>query len=993
MESGTPRDRLKQLSPAKKARLLKSLLEETSLNGESKQIRRCDRSDFIPLSFAQQRLWFLEQLEPGGSAYNLPTAVKLRGELKIDALIQTINEIVRRHEALRTCFPTLDEGPVQRIAEDSSVHLQLIDLCGLERDEAEQKMASLGREDARRAFDLAAGPLLRVTLVRQSEEEHMVLLTMHHIISDRWSRGILTGEVGRLYTVFGEGEPSPLIEFAIQYADYALWQREYLQGEVLERQLGYWRKQLQDAGFFLNLPTDHPRPPVSSYLGARRSLILTVKLTEDLKGLGRNLRATLFMMLLATFQVLLPRYSGQEDLLVGVPIAGRTQKETENLIGFFVNTLVMRGDLSGRPSFVEFLERVRETALGAYAHQDLPFEKLVEELQPERDRSRSPLFQVMFQLQNTPREGLVRQSPNAPQRMRGGGLQLQQVGSGTGTAMFDLTLTMIENGQKLEGVLIYDLDLFSEGTIDRMLGHFENLLSGIVADPSVPVWELPLLSTAEREQLWFEFTNSEIEYQNERGVHQEIEQQVVKREEAIALVDGERQLSYGELNRYANRLAHYLKEMSVGVEVRVGICLERSLEMVVGILGILKAGGVYVPLAPALPSERLAFILEDAQTPVLVTEEGLVEREAGGVAEVVYLGANWKTIRERGEENLAEMVMPDNPAYVIYTSGSTGQPKGTLVSHRNLMRLFAATGGEFDFSETDVWTLFHSYAFDFSVWEIFGALLSGGRLVIVPYLISRSAEDFHELMIRERVTVLNQTPSAFRELMRVDEGAKNAGEGSLRWIIFGGEALELQSLKPWFRRYGGQSPQLINMYGITETTVHVTYYQVGAGDVENGKGSVVGRAIEDLQIYLMDGHMNLVPSRMMGEMYVGGGGVSRGYLRRADLTAERFIPNPYSKRAGGILYKTGDVARYQADGMVEFIGRLDNQVKVRGYRIELGEIEAVLRGHPVVKETVVVAREDEPGEKRLVAYVVAEEEKQSGLNAEAEREADGERVS
>src|SRR5262245_61370915 len=509
----------------------------------------------------------------------------------------------------------------------------------------------------------------------------------------------------------------------------------------------------------------------------------------------------------------------------------------------------------------------------------------------------------------------------------------------------------------------------------------------------MPVWELPLLSTAEREQLLIEFTNSEIEYQNERGVHQEIEQQAVKREEAIALVDGERQLSYGELNRYANRLAHYLKEMSVGVEVRVGICLERSLEMVVGILGILKAGGVYVPLDPALPSERLAFILEDAQTPVLVTEEGLVEREAGGVAEVVYLGANWKTIRERGEENLAEMVMPDNPAYVIYTSGSTGQPKGTLVSHRNLMRLFAATGGEFDFSETDVWTLFHSYAFDFSVWEIFGALLSGGRLVIVPYLISRSAEDFHELMIRERVTVLNQTPSAFRELMRVDEGAKNAGEGSLRWIIFGGEALELQSLKPWFRRYGGQSPQLINMYGITETTVHVTYYQVGAGDVENGKGSVVGRAIEDLQIYLMDGHMNLVPSRMMGEMYVGGGGVSRGYLRRADLTAERFVPDPYGEEGGKRLYRSGDVARYQADGMVEFIGRLDNQVKVRGYRIELGEIEAVLRGHPVVKETVVVAREDEPGEKRLVAYVVAEEEKQSGLNAEAEREADGERVS
>src|SRR5262245_12731193 len=842
--------------------------------GEGKFYRKLERvvrSENLPLSYAQQRLWFIDQLEPGSSAYNMPLAVRLRGGLKTAALGQSFSEIVRRHEALRTSFPNLNDSPVQRIGEAQAVPLPLVDLSDLDSEVARQTAQRLEREAAHRLFNLATGPLLRVGLLRMNSEEHIVLQAMHHIVSDGWSMSVLRGEVGGLYGAYSEGHPSLLEELPVQYADYAYWQRRWLPEEALEAQLAYWKKALEGAPYVLELPADRPRPAAQSYRGASLGLKLSEELSQGIRELSRREGMTVYMTLLGAFQILMSRYSGQEDFLVGTPIANRVWRETERLIGFFVNTLVMRGELGGNPSIRQVLGRVRERALGAYANQDIPFEYLVEVLQPERDLGHTPLFQVVFHLLNTPEE-----------RIKVRDLRLESVKGENRTAKFDLTMHMYSVGEGLGGTLEYVTELFDRSRMERMLSHYRNLLSGIVADPSMPVWELPLLSTAEREQLLFEFTNSEIEYQNERGVHQEIEQQVVKREEAIALVDGERQLSYGELNRYANRLAHYLKEMSVGVEVRVGICLERSLEMVVGILGILKAGGVYVPLDPALPSERLAFILEDAQTPVLVTEEGLVEREAGGVAEVVYLGANWKTIRERGEENLAEMVMPDNPAYVIYTSGSTGQPKGTLVSHRNLMRLFAATGGEFDFSETDVWTLFHSYAFDFSVWEIFGALLSGGRLVIVPYLISRSAEDFHELMIRERVTVLNQTPSAFRELMRVDEGAKNAGEGSLRWIIFGGEALELQSLKPWFRRYGGQSPQLINMYGITETTVHVTYYQVGAGDVENGKGSVVGRAIEDLQIYLMDGHMNLVPSRMMGEMYVGGGGVSRGYLRRAD---------------------------------------------------------------------------------------------------------------
>src|SRR5262245_11205554 len=811
------------------AGLAEAVEKARGMGVERSRIEAVGREGELLLSYAQQRLWFIDQLEPGSSAYNMQSAVRLRGGLKILALGQSFSEIVRRHEALRTSFPNLNDSPVQRIGEAQAVPLPLVDLSGLDSEVARQTAQRLEREAAHRLFNLATGPLLRVGLLRMNSEEHIVLQAMHHIVSDGWSMGVLRGEVGGLYGAYSEGHPSLLEELPVQYADYAYWQRQWLPEEALEAQLAYWKKALEGAPYVLELPADRPRPAAQSYRGASLGLKLSEELSQGIRELSRREGMTVYMTLLGAFQILMSRYSGQEDFLVGTPIANRVWRETERLIGFFVNTLVMRGELGGNPSIRQVLGRVRERALGAYANQDIPFEYLVEVLQPERDLGHTPLFQVVFHLLNTPEE-----------RIKVRDLRLESVKGENRTEKFDLTMHMYSVGEGLGGTLEYVTELFDRSRMERMLSHYRNLLSGIVADPSMPVWELPLLSTAEREQLLFEFTNSEIEYQNERGVHQEIEQQVVKREEAIALVDGERQLSYGELNRYANRLAHYLKEMSVGVEVRVGICLERSLEMVVGILGILKAGGVYVPLDPALPSERLAFILEDAQTPVLVTEEGLVEREAGGVAEVVYLGANWKTIRERGEENLAEMVMPDNPAYVIYTSGSTGQPKGTLVSHRNLMRLFAATGGEFDFSETDVWTLFHSYAFDFSVWEIFGALLSGGRLVIVPYLISRSAEDFHELMIRERVTVLNQTPSAFRELMRVDEGAKNAGEGSLRWIIFGGEALELQSLKPWFRRYGGQSPQLINMYGITETTVHVTYYQVGAGDVENGKGSVVG---------------------------------------------------------------------------------------------------------------------------------------------------------
>ncbi|MGI8502515.1 MAG: amino acid adenylation domain-containing protein [Hassallia sp.] len=925
-------------------------------------IAKRTNKESTPLSFAQQRLWFLDQLEPDSAAYHIIKGVQLQGDLNVAVLQQTLDAIVAHHEALRTNFVTHDGNPVQVISEPRSVELVMIDLKDCPETERTTQVEQLLQQQAQRPFNLTKDLMLRACLVQLSPQEHILLLVMHHIASDGWSISILFEQLTTLYQAFLNGLPNPLPELPIQYADFAQWQRQWLSGEVLENQLNYWKQQLVDATPVLELPTDQPRPAVQTYQGAKQSFVIPQSLSTSLSALSRTEGVTLFMILLAAFQTLLYRYTGQEDILVGSPIAGRNWEEIEGLIGFFVNTLVLRTDVSGNSSFRELLQRVGAVAMSAYAHQDLPFEKLVEELQPERSLSYHPIFQIMFVLQNTPKQTL-----DLP------GLTLTPFDLDNVTSMFDLTLSMKETEQGLQGFWEYNTDLFDAATITRMTGHFQTLLDGIVANPQQHISELPLLTAAERQQLLVQWNNTQADYQKDTCLHQLIEVQVEKTPDAIAIVFEDQQLTYRELNTRANQLAHYLQSLGIGPDVLVGICVERSLEMVIGLLGILKAGGAYVPLDPGYPQERLAYMLEDSQVAVLLTQQRLMVSVPQHSAQVVLLDADWEDIAQERQENPISGAKADNFAYVIYTSGTTGKPKGVLVNHSNVVRLFKATEAWYKFNEHDVWTLFHSYAFDFSVWELWGALLYGGRVVVVSYYVSRSPEDFYNLLRYEQVTVLNQTPSAFRQLIRVDEFSGTAKKLNLRLVIFGGEALELQSLKPWFERHGDQFPQLVNMYGITETTVHVTYRPLTVDDL-NTKGSVIGSPIPDLKLYILDQNLQPVPIGVPGEMYVGGAGVTQGYLNRPELTDERFIPNRFSTNPEERLYKTGDLARYLLDGDIEYLGRIDHQVKIRGFRIEIGEIEAVLAQHPEVREVVVLAREDSPGDKRLVAYVVPNQE-------------------
>ncbi|NEO34422.1 MAG: amino acid adenylation domain-containing protein, partial [Symploca sp. SIO3C6] len=916
----------------------------------------------LPLSYTQQRLWFLDQLEPNSALYNIPIALHLEGKLNVSALEQSLQEIIQRHEALRTNFITVNGKAIQIIHEETTWTISVIDLTHLSNKEQEIAAQKLTQQQEIQPFDLAKDSLIRATLVVLSETEHILVVCMHHIVSDGWSTGVFIQELTTLYKSYIQGQPSSLTPLPIQYADFALWQREWLQGEALQRQLSYWQNQLAEAPDLLSLPTDRPRPAVQTFIGTRHKFTLSLELTSKLAQLSQMQGVTLFMTLLAAFDILLYRYTGQEDILVGTPIANRNQSQLEGLIGFFVNTLVLRTNLEGDPSFSALLSRVRETAMDAYTHQGLPFEMLVEALQPERDLSYTPLFQVMFVLKNETLSDIEMSGLNVTSlRLKGQ------------TSKFDLTLSMENSADGLVGVWEYSTDLFNASTIERMTGHFVTLLEGIVSNPQQPISQLPLLTEVEKQQLLIEWNDTQLNYPQNQCIHQLFEEQVEKTPKAVAVVFEDEQLTYYELNCRANQLAHYLQSLGVGSDVLVGLCVERSLEMVVALLGILKAGGAYVPLDPDYPTERLSFMLQDAQLSVIITQQQLLESLRQHQARVLCLDTDKETIAQHSQSNPKNTATANNLAYVIYTSGSTGKPKGVLVNHSNVLRLFAATDSWYHFNPQDVWTLFHSYAFDFSVWEVWGALLYGGKLVIVPYLVTRSPESFYQLLSQENVTVLNQTPSAFRQLIQAEQSATTVEQLKLRLVIFGGEALELNSLKPWFERYGDQKPQLVNMYGITETTVHVTYRPLSLADLE-GAASVIGRPIPDLQMYVLDEHLQPVPIGIPGEMYVGGAGVTRGYLHRRELTVERFISNPFTDNPQARLYKTGDLARYLPNGELEYLGRIDNQVKIRGFRIELGEIEALLSQHPEVWESVVLVREDEPGDKLLVAYAVPQSE-------------------
>ena len=908
------------------------------------------RDGRLPLSFAQRRLWFLDQLEPGSPFYNISDAVRISGRLDVAALEQSLNEIVRRHEVLRTVFPTVDGKPVQVIAPELILALPVADLTGLPEAEQDEEALRRARAEAQRPFDLGRGPLLRVTLLRLGEENHVVLLTMHHIVSDGWSTGVLVREIAALYDAFSHDRSSPLPEIPVQYADFARWQREWLRGEVLERQLAYWKEQLAGLPPLLELPTDRPRPAAQTFQGALQWFEFPRDLSKAIKDLCQQEGVTLFMTLLAAFQTLLYRYTGQEDISVGTPIANRSWSELEGLIGFFVNTLVMRTDLSGEQPFRELLKQVREVAMGAYAHQDLPFETLVDAMQPERDLSHSPLFQVMFVLQNGPMEFL-----ELP------GLTLTSLEVDGGTAKFDLALSMLEKEDKLQGALEYNTDLFDGATIQRMLGHFQRLLEEILADPDRPISTLPLLTEAGRGQLLVEWNSTEADYPQDRCAHQLFEVQVARTPEATAVTFEGETLTYRELNRRVNQLAHYLQKRGVGPETLVGICVDRSLEMVVGLLGVLKAGGAYVPMDPAYPPERLAFMLEDAHVPVMLTQARLVASLPTEGAEVVRLDADWETIAREDAENPVSDVTPENTAYVIYTSGSTGKPKGTLLEHRGLCNLATVYIQDFDVGPGSRVLQFFSFSFDGSVADIFMALLSGATLCLAHREDLLPGPGLNQLLHKQAVTTAVMTPSALAVLPA-------DGLPALQTLVSGGESCTREIVTRWAR-----DRRFFNAYGPTEATVASSWYRVDSPSEET-TNIPIGRPIANYRLYILDRHLQPVPVGVPGELYIGGGGMARGYLNRPALTAGRFIPDPFSDDPGARFYKTGDLARYRPDGNIEFLGRIDHQVKVRGFRIELGEIETLLGGHPALREVIVLARGDTPGDKRLVAYVVPEDD-------------------
>lgn len=941
--------RLDSLSPAEKRTLLAQLLQEHAA-----------KPGTYPMSFAQQRMWFLWQLDPQSSAYTIFTAVHSHDTIDVDIMKRTLTEIVRRHAVLRTTFALEQGQPVQIVAPPAPMTVPVIDLTAVSAALREAAVQRCLTDAISAPFDMARGPLFRAQLLWLGEHEHILVITLHHSIADGWSINILVREVLTIYAAFAAGKPTPLPELPIQYTDYAHWQRELLDGELGRQELGYWTQHLAGAPALLDLPTDRPRPAQQTFNGAHRSLVLPAALRTGLQAVSQQEGVTLFMTLLAAFKTLLWRYTGQMDILVGTPVANRHRVETEDLIGFFANTLVLRTDLAGNPSFRELLQRVRAVALGAYAHQQVPFEKIVDALQPERDLSHTPLFQVMFVLQS--QQVLAAFPQETPFTLRH---------ADNATAKFDLTVLIEESPQGLQVVFEYNTDLFDAATIQQMMRHFQRLLEGIVANPGQRLAMFPLLSPAEWNQV-VTTRNACGTYDMHQSLPALFEAQVAAHGHAIALIHAEEYLTYAQLNTRANQLAHLLRRHGVGPEVIVGICLERSPILLIAVLAVLKAGGAYVPLDPRYPRERLRFMLTDARAQVLLTEEQHAATFDDQVARVIGLDAHGGKVAHESGDNLGSSITAENLAYVIYTSGSTGRPKGVGVTHANVTRLFAATDAWFHFSAADVWTLFHSAAFDFSVWEIWGALLYGGRLVSVPYLVSRAPDQLLALLERERVTILNQTPSAFRQLMQAEAARAQPADLALRTVIFGGEALTFASLHPWMARHGDVQPQLVNMYGITETTVHVTYRRLHAEDLHGTKGSMIGIPIPDLRVYLLDPYMQPVPVGVAGEIYVGGAGVARGYLHRPGLTAEHFVPDPFSTTPGARLYRSGDLARFRADGDLEYLGRMDQQIKIRGFRIEAGEIETWLSQHPAVREVVVVARADRAGGQYLVAYVVPE---------------------
>jgi len=1036
-------------------------------------------ADVLPLTEPQVEMWTAAQMgDEASCTYNQCFSLTLRGALSAESMESALQQTIDRHDALRVSIDA--NGERQRISASSQIVLSMFDLSNHSAQSRAAEIDCLMEVATRQPFDLAAGPLLRATLVREATDLHRLIITAHHIVCDGWSSAVLFSDLARIYAADRHGLSAQL-PLPSSYRDYVAHETKRADDVQARADEDYWLQQYVDSIPVLDLPLDSPRPGIKTYNAARQELQIDESLYQALKKTGTQHGCTLFMTLLAGFEALISCLSGQEDFVIGVPMAGQLLLDNRHLVGHCINMIPLRCRIEQSSRFVDHLKSVRHAFLDAQSHQQLTFGTLVRRLNVPRDPGRTPLVSVTF---NMDRIG-------APFDF--GDLALESVESPPKRfANFEISINVLDTGRDLLLECEYSTDLFTSATIARWLGHYQVLLEAIASGAEQLVGELPLLSDAERHQLLVEWNDTDTDYSADALLHKLVEAQAARTPDAIAVVFtelrqqiaklspatraefeqklrnlspaktkaiprrargdssvdrllahfevliegiadkpnarlsdlplltdvernqllsvwtetrtdypkdktiaalfeeqvsrapdatavsfGGKELSYRELNARANRLAHHLISLGAGPDVLVALCLERSIEMVVGLLAILKAGGAYLPLDPTYPKERLAFMLEDSKAPVLISESGFKGTLPEHHANCLLIDKS-EVFDPYPTTNPKTATTSDNLAYVIYTSGSTGRPKGVLITHSNVQRLFSATDAWYGFSQNDVWTLFHSYAFDFSVWEIWGALLYGGRLVIVSYETSRSPELFYELLLDERVTILNQTPSAFYALTEADQAYRGERSLSLRLVIFGGEALNFAKLARWYFRHDDRAPQLINMYGITETTVHVTYHPLVAEIAHEMARSVIGRPIPDLSLYILDPHLNPVPIGVAGELHVGGAGLARGYLNRPELTAEKFIRNPFSDHPEERLYKTGDLARYLPDGNIEYLGRIDHQVKIRGFRIELGEIEAILSQHSQVTEAVVIAREDTPGDKRLVAYLVPANGKAAG---------------
>ena len=942
-----------RLTPELRAELIRrkneilALLQRTT--GVTQAIQPMSREGGVPLSFAQEPLWFIDQLEPGNPAYDLSHAVRLSGRLDVDALLRSLNEIVRRHESLRTNLAVVNGQPVQIVSPTLDLALPITDLEGLPAAQQEAKIQQLVDEEARYRFDLERDPLIRARLLRQGEQEHVLILTIHHTVGDGWSIAVFYRELSALYQAYSSGQSSPLPELRIQYPDFAIWQRQWLQEQALESQMSYWKEQLGSNPPVLELPADRLRPAVQTYRGAKEFVAISAELHHALKVLSQQERCTLFMTLLAAFKTLLYRYSGQDDVIVGSPIANRNRPELEDMIGLFLNMLVFRTDLSGDPTFREFMARVREVTLAAYSNQDVPFETLVRALQPPRDPSRSPLFQVLFEA--SPMEAL-----ELP------GLSVSILDVDNGAAQFDLSLRLAERAEGIVGHFEYNTDLFDAATIDRLAAHLQTLLASAAQDPDQHISKLPLLSEAEKHQILVEWNDTATDYVHHLCLHQLFERQAERTPDAVAVSFEGESLTYRTLDHRANQLAHHLQRLGVGPDVLVGVYMERSLEMVIALYGILKAGGAYVPLDPEYPPERVAFMLEDTEVPVLLTQDRLVGSLPEHGARVICLDSDWEAIARESTDSPSSGVMADNLAYVIYTSGSTGKPKGVMNTHRGIANRLLWMQDMYQLTEEDRVLQKTPFSFDVSVWEFFWPLLVGARLVVARPRGHMDSSYLVHSVVQHGITTMHFVPS----MLRIFLEDPNVGQcRSLRRVICSGEALPFDLQERFFARLDAE---LYNLYGPTEAAVDVSYWHCRR---ESDLRTVpIGRPVANTQLYVLDRYMQPVPIGVAGELHIGGIQVARGYLNRPELTASKFVADPFSDDPRARLYKTGDLVRYLPDGNIDFLGRLDFQVKVRGFRIELGEIEAVMGQHPAVREVVVLAREDVPGDKRLVAYVV-----------------------